>query len=107
MMYNNVDIVRYILQPVVCRKCCLLWYQGNEEDPVATAAENERQLKKGPSKCIIEAPKAHDYYHIEYNLLPDSKPIKIDLVMFGLVAKVYMDNKTKVINQICYYFRAF
>lgn len=63
------------------------------------AAEKERQLNKVQPKCITEAPKTHAYYHIEYNLLPDdSEPVKVDLVLFGLVAKVYMDNETKVIN---------
>lgn len=61
------------------------------------AAEKEKQLNKGQPKRVKEAPKAQAYYHIEYNLLPDeSDPIKVDLVMFGLVAKVYMDNETKV-----------
>ncbi|MCI4390182.1 hypothetical protein PGIGA_G00119660 [Pangasianodon gigas] len=72
--------------------------RGYEDDPVM-AAEKERKLKKVQPKCIIEAPKAQAYYHIEYNLLPDdSEPIKVDLVMFGLVAKVYMDNETKVLK---------
>ncbi|KAG7319071.1 hypothetical protein KOW79_017545 [Hemibagrus wyckioides] len=72
--------------------------RGYEDDPV-TATEDEKQLRKVQSKCNIEAPKAQAYYHIEYNLLPDdSKPIKVDLVMFGLVAKVYMENETKVLK---------
>lgn len=87
-----------VLQPFVLRKCCLFWHQGSGDDPVM-AAEKERQLKKVQPNCIIEAPKAQAYYHIEYNLLPeDSKPFKVDLVMFGSVAKVYMDNETKVRN---------
>ncbi|KAF4094081.1 hypothetical protein AMELA_G00008640 [Ameiurus melas] len=72
--------------------------RGSGDDPVMTA-EKERQLKKVQPNCIIEAPKAQAYYHIEYNLRPDdSKPIKVDLVMFGSVAKVYMDNETKVVK---------
>ncbi|XP_053508523.1 uncharacterized protein cfap92 isoform X2 [Ictalurus furcatus] len=72
--------------------------RGSGDDPVM-AAEKERQLKKVQPNCIIEAPKAQAYYHIEYNLLPeDSKPIKVDLVMFGSVAKVYMDNETQVLK---------
>ncbi|XP_060713808.1 uncharacterized protein cfap92 [Tachysurus vachellii] len=71
--------------------------KGYEDDPVL--AENERQLRKSQSKSIIEAAKAQAYYHIEYKLLPDnSEPIKVDLVMFGLVAKVYMDNETKMLK---------
>lgn len=72
------------------------------------AAEKEKQLNKVQPKCIVEPPKAQAYYHIEYNLLPgEREPIKVDLVMIGLVAKVYMDNETKVINQICFSFGSF
>lgn len=68
-------------------------------------AEKERKLNKIHPKSITEAPKAHAYYHIEYNLLPDdSEPMKVDLVMYGLMAKVYMDNETKVTNNICFFF---
>ncbi|XP_061076017.1 uncharacterized protein cfap92 [Conger conger] len=51
------------------------------------------------STGVIEAPKSQGYYHIEYNLLPDDpEPTKVDLVLFGLAAKVYMENDSKVIK---------
>ncbi|XP_046730550.1 uncharacterized protein cfap92 isoform X1 [Silurus meridionalis] len=68
--------------------------RGYEDDPVIDA-----EKKNKGKKSIIEAPKAQAHYHIEYNLLPvEHEPVKVDMVMYGLVAKVYMDNETKVVK---------
>lgn len=48
-------------------------------------------------KKVIEAPKAQKYFHFEYFLLPeDTEPTKVDVVMFGVVAKMYMEHETRV-----------
>ncbi|KAM3914824.1 uncharacterized protein CFAP92 [Leptodactylus fuscus] len=50
-------------------------------------------------KKVIEAPKAQKYFHFEYFLLPqDTEPTKVDVVMFGVVAKLYMEHETRIIK---------
>ncbi|XP_053233709.1 uncharacterized protein CFAP92 isoform X1 [Podarcis raffonei] len=41
-------------------------------------------------------PKMHRFYHIEYFLLPDDvEPRKLDLVLFGPVAKLFLESESK------------
>ncbi|KAG8128209.1 hypothetical protein E2320_015077, partial [Naja naja] len=41
-------------------------------------------------------PKMHRFYHMEYFLLPDDiEPRKLDLVLFGPVAKLFLDTESK------------
>lgn len=57
--------------------------------------------KKGHKhqKKVIEAPKAQKYFHFEYVLLPEfTEPTKVDVVMFGVVAKLYMDHESRLIK---------
>ncbi|XP_015203768.2 uncharacterized protein cfap92 isoform X1 [Lepisosteus oculatus] len=69
-----------------------------EEDEQGLAVEKERKRPKN-SSGFVESPKAQGYYHIEYSLFPDDpEPTKIDLVMFGLAAKIYMENETKILK---------
>ncbi|XP_033114402.1 uncharacterized protein LOC117114896 [Anneissia japonica] len=50
-------------------------------------------------KRLMEAPKAQNYYHCSYYLLPDdTEPIKTDVVTFGMAAKIYTDHDSKVIK---------
>ncbi|KAG9483675.1 hypothetical protein GDO78_009544 [Eleutherodactylus coqui] len=50
-------------------------------------------------KKVIEAPKAQNYFHFEYFLLPeDTEPTKVDVVMFGVVAKLYMESETRLLK---------
>lgn len=42
-------------------------------------------------------PRMHRFYHMEYFLLPDDMdPRKLDLVLFGPVAKLYLEAESKV-----------
>ncbi|KAJ6668404.1 hypothetical protein lerEdw1_015781 [Lerista edwardsae] len=44
-------------------------------------------------------PKMHRFYHMEYILLPDdTEPRKLDLVLFGPVAKLYLETEPKVVR---------
>ncbi|XP_039626855.1 uncharacterized protein cfap92 isoform X2 [Polypterus senegalus] len=66
---------------------------GEERDNSNLAAGKGKN-KKG----IIDAPKPQSFYHIEFCLFPEhSETSKVDVVMFGPAAKVYMDSEAKVI----------
>ncbi|KAM6468061.1 uncharacterized protein CFAP92 isoform 1-T2 [Liasis olivaceus] len=44
-------------------------------------------------------PKMHRFYHMEYFLLPDDvEPRKLDLVLFGPVAKLFLETESKVVK---------
>ncbi|XP_035244766.1 uncharacterized protein cfap92 isoform X1 [Anguilla anguilla] len=74
-------------------------HKGGEEDPGNNTENSKKKEKKILSTGVIEAPKSQGYYHIEYSLFPDDpEPTKVDLVLFGLAAKVYMENDTKVLK---------
>lgn len=54
----------------------------------------QRSGSKGKEGFI---PKMHRFYHMEYFLLPDDiEPRKLDLVLFGPVAKLFLDTESKV-----------
>ncbi|XP_067683346.1 uncharacterized protein [Haliotis asinina] len=43
-------------------------------------------------KRVFEAPRAQNYYHVEYYLLPDEEELtKTDIVTYGMAAKIYME----------------
>ncbi|XP_076468773.1 uncharacterized protein LOC143299450 isoform X2 [Babylonia areolata] len=47
-------------------------------------------LKK--KKRVFEAPRAQNYYHVEYYLIPeDDELMKTDIVTYGMAAKLYME----------------
>lgn len=59
-------------------------------------------MNKGSSTVLARAHKAQRCYHIEYKLLSsDIEPVKVDLVLFGPVAKMYRDDEFKVTITWC------
>ncbi|XP_018600058.1 uncharacterized protein KIAA1257-like [Scleropages formosus] len=73
-------------------------FSEGEEDPVIAEKSNRKKPKQVLPSGVLEAPKAQSYYRIEFTLLPDDpEPMKFDLVMFGVAAKIYTDNETKVL----------
>ncbi|XP_078399164.1 uncharacterized protein cfap92 [Cetorhinus maximus] len=47
---------------------------------------------------IMEASKPQKYYHMEWFLLPNAEPTKLDLVTFGSAAKTYMGNDCQILR---------
>ncbi|XP_073500577.1 uncharacterized protein CFAP92 [Phyllobates terribilis] len=69
-----------------------------KEDNTSNADGKGKGNSKHP-KNVIEAPKAQKYFHFEYFLLPeDTEPTKVDVVMFGAVAKLYMEHETRLLK---------
>ncbi|XP_067854781.1 uncharacterized protein cfap92 isoform X2 [Heptranchias perlo] len=62
--------------------------------------EGDRKKERRWSKSMktMEASKPHKYYHIEWSLLPNAEPTKIDLVTFGLAAKVYAEHYSQILK---------
>ncbi|RUS70710.1 hypothetical protein EGW08_021530 [Elysia chlorotica] len=66
-----------------------------------TEHDDQPDLKEMLKKRLIEAPRAQNYYHLEYRLLPPEAPgpgttgdeelSKTDVVTYGVACKVYMD----------------
>ena len=60
---------------------------------VLPVTEHEVDLKKS------DLPQVQNYFHCEYKLLPDDRDfIKTDVVTFGMAAKMYGDNDSKVLR---------
>ncbi|XP_043107600.1 uncharacterized protein cfap92 [Puntigrus tetrazona] len=73
--------------------------QVEHEEHLTNSEKRKKETKKKASSELVEAPRAQGYYCIEYNVLPDDpEPTRVDLVMFGLAAKLYMANETKVLK---------
>lgn len=68
----------------------------------------KKYKKKLPNVIIVEhyndgkktdSPQVQNYLHCQYKLLPDDKDyIKTDIVTFGMAAKMYGDNDSKVLR---------
>ncbi|XP_058646964.1 uncharacterized protein cfap92 [Onychostoma macrolepis] len=85
---------------VTCRvSIALAILKAEHEEHLTNSEKRRKETKKDASSEVVEAPRAQGYYCIEYNMLPDDPaPTRVDLVMFGLAAKLYMANETKVLK---------
>ncbi|XP_058855815.1 uncharacterized protein cfap92 isoform X2 [Acipenser ruthenus] len=73
--------------------------KGQEEQSSESNALKKGKIKENKSSNTAEAPKAQSYYHMEYILLPgDPEPMKVDIVMYGMAAKIFMENETMVVK---------
>ncbi|XP_063283036.1 uncharacterized protein CFAP92 [Pelobates fuscus] len=65
-----------------------------KDDPTQDTKKNPKQQKK-----LIDSPRAQEYYHFEYHLLPEhTEPTKADVVLFGVVAKLYIEHETQLLK---------
>ncbi|XP_037639450.1 uncharacterized protein cfap92 [Sebastes umbrosus] len=63
------------------------------------APKKAEKTKKGSSAVLVKAHKAQSCYHVEYKLLPDdTETVKVDLVVFGPVAKMYKEGEFKIVR---------
>ncbi|RXM93494.1 hypothetical protein EOD39_19014 [Acipenser ruthenus] len=73
--------------------------KGQEEQSSESNALKKGKIKENKSSNTAEAPKAQSYYHMEYILLPDDpEPMKVDIVLYGMAAKIFMENETMVVK---------
>ncbi|CAL1542846.1 unnamed protein product [Lymnaea stagnalis] len=76
-------------------------YEEFEGQVLPSADQNDESNQKGLiQKRTIDSPRAQNYYHLEYYLLPDDvEPMKIDVVTYGVAVKVFMEKQdAKVIK---------
>ena len=69
-------------------------FLGKDADfPEAPA---KTKTKKDSSTVLGTAYKCQSSYHIEYRLPGDTKPVNMDLIVFGPAAKMYKEDEVKV-----------
>uniref|UniRef100_A0A7M4FPK4 Cilia and flagella associated protein 92 (putative) n=1 Tax=Crocodylus porosus TaxID=8502 RepID=A0A7M4FPK4_CROPO len=73
-----------------------IFFLGQRHKPSISSEMQRRRSDIGKDAGI---PKIRRYYHMEYFLLPDDiEPRKLDLVLFGMVAKFFLESESKVVK---------
>lgn len=50
------------------------------------------------NKRTVEAPKALQFFHCEYSIAPEHEATAADIVTYGVAAKVFTENDSKVVK---------
>lgn len=74
-----------------------------EDVCVPEAAEKAGKTKQVSTTTVGKALKAQSCFHIEYELPGETETVNVDLIVFGLVAKLYREDKFKVTRTWCMY----
>lgn len=75
--------------------CCCFFHETVDDDDQPDIHD---LLKK--KKRVYEAPKAQNYYHLEYYLVPDNEELmKTDVVTYGMGAKVFIEKQDPFVKK--------
>nr|XP_046236258.1 uncharacterized protein cfap92 isoform X2 [Scatophagus argus]XP_046236267.1 uncharacterized protein cfap92 isoform X2 [Scatophagus argus]XP_046236274.1 uncharacterized protein cfap92 isoform X2 [Scatophagus argus] len=69
-----------------------------EEVDVPEAPEKAKKTVKDSSTGLMKALKPQNCYHIKYKLPGDTETVKVDLITFGPVAKMYKEDEFKILR---------
>ncbi|XP_029990132.1 uncharacterized protein cfap92 [Sphaeramia orbicularis] len=76
-----------------------LAFPGGQDANVRKAPEKAKKITKDSSTAVVRAHKQQGCYHVEYKLLPgDTETVKLDLLLFGPVAKLYKEDEFKILR---------
>lgn len=68
---------------------------------VPEASEMAGKTKQVSCTTVVKGLKAQSCFHIEYEFPGDTDMVSVDLIVFGPVAKLYREDKFKVIRTWC------
>lgn len=96
--HNYNKNVRLISSLISFINICL--FLGEEVD-LPEASEKANKTQKDSSTLLVKAHKSQSCYHIEYKLPGDTEAVKVDIVVFGPVVKMYTEEEFKVSMTRC------
>lgn len=72
-----------------------------EETPLDDANQSDAGDILKAKKRTLEAPKAQNFYHLEYTIFPDADDlVKTDVVTFGMGAKIYLERQDPLVKKV-------